>query len=184
MSTGISTASDDVLPGSKDPSIAGLLSFLCAGAGQLYNGEPVKAAAMFFPLLLLGLLLGWGAIIFAIPVIFYGVYDASKVAKTINARIREDIAKKQQEDEAQASIEKSTVSVHDLVEQIDKLRQLATSGLLNQNEFNERKAHVLSSLESKKPRESAEDFLAALIPLVKSEALSPEEINRIKAFVF
>ena len=51
----------------KSPGLAGVLSFLVVGAGQIYNGEAGKGVIMFFGCIFLWLvLLGWIVNIWAI----------------------------------------------------------------------------------------------------------------------
>jgi TM2 domain-containing membrane protein YozV len=64
----------------KSPGIAGILSFIFPGSGQVYNGEMVKGV-----LVLLGTLIG--VLIYVIPgviVWIYGIYDAYATSKKMN----------------------------------------------------------------------------------------------------
>ncbi|TVQ98243.1 MAG: hypothetical protein EA398_13555 [Deltaproteobacteria bacterium] len=68
-------------PAQRDPTLAGVLSFLFVGAGQLYNGEPGKAIGMFFGCILLWMvLLGW-------VVNIWSIVDAVQTAKERNQRL-------------------------------------------------------------------------------------------------
>ena len=66
--------------GEKNPLLAGLASFLFTGLGQVYNGQFVKGV-----LILGGALLGSFLIIPGILIWLYGVYDAYRTAKKMNA---------------------------------------------------------------------------------------------------
>jgi len=65
----------------KSPGLAALASFLFAGLGQVYNGNFLKGLGIFFGALI-------GSLFFLIPgiiVFVYGIYDAYKTAKRMNA---------------------------------------------------------------------------------------------------
>lgn len=66
--------------GEKNPFLAGLASFLFAGLGQVYNGQFAKGV-----LILGGALLGSFLIIPGILIWLYGLYDAYRTAKKMNA---------------------------------------------------------------------------------------------------
>jgi len=64
----------------KDPTIAGILSFLVCGLGQVYSGNVVRGLAFFF-----GFILGY--ICFIIPGIIIwvcNIFDAVNQAKKVN----------------------------------------------------------------------------------------------------
>ena len=96
-------------------------------------------------------------------------------------------ARKEQEKrdaaEKEALIRQNTIEANDFVIQIEKSFALFENNLYDADEFSEKKRSVISSLWSKKPRESAEDFLSALIPLIRRNALTQEEIVSIKKAV-
>ena len=65
----------------KDPALAGVLSFLLVGAGQLYNGQPGKAIGMFVSCILLwAVLLGW-------VVNLWSIIDAVQTSRDMNRRL-------------------------------------------------------------------------------------------------
>jgi TM2 domain-containing membrane protein YozV len=68
--------------GEKNPLLAGLASFLFAGLGQVYNGQFAKGV-----LILSGALLGSFLIIPGILIWLYGVYDAYRTSKQMNAGV-------------------------------------------------------------------------------------------------
>lgn len=169
--------------GGKSPGLATILSMFCVGAGQIYNGDTTKGAIMFGAAALGGIAFGVGAWLLILPLIIYGMIDAHKTANTINAKLILSAEEQAVTAAATAKLEAETISAQDFVTQIEKLHRLATSDLLNAEEFAERKKQVLLTLHSRRPREAAEDFLTALIPLAKSEALSSDELMQIKAIV-
>jgi TM2 domain-containing membrane protein YozV len=72
-------------PSEKSPGLAAILSFLCCGLGQIYNGEIGKGIAMlivYVICLCLSILIL--PIIFALILWIYGIYDAYNTAKEIN----------------------------------------------------------------------------------------------------
>lgn len=169
--------------GGKSPGLATLLSLLCCGAGQIYNGDTTKGAIMFGAAVLGGVLFGVGVIALVIPLALYGMVDANMGAQKVNEKLMRAAAEQEASVAAAAKLEAETVSAQDFVTQIEKLHRLSSSNLLNADEFSERKKQVLLTLHTRRPRESAEDFLAALIPLARSEALSTDELMQIKSLV-
>lgn len=71
----------------KNPVIAAVLSFCCAGLGQMYNGQYIKGILfMLWQLLnafLTELYIGW---FFYPAVMLIVVYDAYKTAKRMNLK--------------------------------------------------------------------------------------------------
>jgi len=69
----------------KDPGIAAVLSCLCTGLGQIYNGEILKGIVLMciqvVNLLLVFVLIGC----ITFPIVWiYGIWDAHETAKKIN----------------------------------------------------------------------------------------------------
>ena len=116
---------------------------------------------------------------------------ARKTLEVRSAEARQEAAekeaKKEQEKrdaaEKEALIQQSTIGAADFVIQIEKNFTLFENNLFDADEFAEKKRFVISSLWTKRPRESAEDFLSALIPLIKRKALTQEDIVSIKKAV-
>ena len=73
----------------KNPGIAAVLSFICTGLGQVYNGQIGKGIALIglqiFNILLMFVIIGF--ITFPITW-FYGVYDAYITAQTYNQNLK------------------------------------------------------------------------------------------------
>ena len=65
----------------RSPGIAGLLSFLCCGLGQLYNGETLKGAGFFAGAIIASVIFN----ILGFFVVLFAIYDAFTTAKKINA---------------------------------------------------------------------------------------------------
>ncbi|MFB9128369.1 hypothetical protein ACFFYR_36350 [Paraburkholderia dipogonis] len=169
--------------GGKSPGFAIVLSLFCVGAGQVYNGDATKGGFMFLAAVAGGVVLGFGAWLLIIPLIIYGMVDASQTANAINAGLVRSAEERKAAAVAAAKYEAETVSAQDFVTQIEKLHRLSSSNLLSAEEFAERKKQVLLMLHTRRPRESAEDFLTVLIPLARSEALSGDELMQIKSLV-
>jgi TM2 domain-containing membrane protein YozV len=73
----------------KNPGIAAVLSFLCTGLGQIYNGQIGKGiglmALQVINVLLMFILIGF----ITFPLIWlYGVYDAYSTAQTYNQNLK------------------------------------------------------------------------------------------------
>jgi TM2 domain-containing membrane protein YozV len=64
----------------RSPGIAGFLSFVCSGLGQLYNGETLKGVGLFIGLIIVSAIFN----ILGIIVVVYAIYDAFTTAKKIN----------------------------------------------------------------------------------------------------
>ncbi len=80
-SCGVRIQSPPNIKNEKNPILAGLLSFLFSGLGQVYNGDFARGV-----LFLVGTIIG--LCIFIIPGVIiwlYGVYDAYSIAKKMNA---------------------------------------------------------------------------------------------------
>ena len=70
----------------KNPGLAAVLSFLVMGLGQIYNGE-IGKGLLFIVLYAISIVLCFVLIGFiTTPILWiYGIYDAHKTAKEINA---------------------------------------------------------------------------------------------------
>ncbi|WP_156523055.1 hypothetical protein [Bordetella ansorpii] len=164
----------------KNPALACILSLVCVGAGQLYVDNPGKAVTLFGAAVVCGVLFGPAGFVLILPLAGYAAYDAYQLATHYNEMLIAAESKAREQTLAQQKYEAATVSVEDFVERIDKAYLLAKNELLDQNEFLQRKAQIIDVLEVKSPREGVDDFLTALVPLMKSKALTSEEIVKIK----
>ena len=86
--------------------------------------------------------------------------DANKQVNKYNL----EMDRKQANAEEEA---KKTISASEFIAQLEKISKLYGANLLNQEEFNSRKRTLIQSLVDRKPKEDAEDFLAALIPSIE-----------------
>ena len=66
----------------RSPGIAGVLSFLCCGLGQLYNGETLKGIGLFLGAIVASIIFN----ILGFIVVCYSIFDAFSTAKKINGR--------------------------------------------------------------------------------------------------
>lgn len=149
-----------------------ILSFCIPGLGQFGNREIGKGLAMLALWLVLACI--WMPLILILCC--FSAWDAYTAAKNLHANVDQtasDLAK----------VAEGQVSAEYMVTQFDKLNNLSKANLLTADELTDRKAKVIALLEKKKPASSVEDFLTALIPLVKSEGLSSDEIASIKALL-
>jgi len=106
----------------------------------------------------------------------YSAWDAYTSVKRLNSE-------KAQEEEAQAKIAEASITAAAMVSQIEKLNNLAKANMLTATELAERKAGVISLLETRTPIGSVEDFLTTLIPLSQSGGLTSDEIGKIKSLL-
>jgi TM2 domain-containing membrane protein YozV len=164
----------------KEPWVAVLLSFLLAGLGQIYAGaaergaiQLVCAVVLFFLVVLSGGIF----IIFSFPFWIWVMFDAYAQVQAFNGKVEHQ--EWNTKNEAQ-----QTISAKDFVAQFHKLAKLHSASLLSEEEFLSRKKQQILTLVDRKPRESTEDFLAALIPLIEQKYLSTSEVEQIKKLVF
>lgn len=152
-----------------NPTLVTVLSIVMPGLGQLVNGQVGKGLGM----LALDLVLLFVAWPLALLVCAWSAWDAYEEANQLNA---------QQELHAEIAtqITAGQIATSDFVNQIEKLNNLAQAGMLSTEELASRKLMVINILKSKKPTDSIEDFLTALIPLVKSGGLSMDDLAQIK----
>lgn len=166
------------VPGEKSSGTTVLLNFLFTGAGSIYLGETERGIVQIVIYLVLAALSAATGIffIFLVPYWIWGMFDASSKTDEYNNKLREAIANERNE-------KLTTTSSEDFAGQLDKLFKLHSVGLLDGEEFASKKKELILSLIDKKPRQSVEDFLAALIPSVEKGSVSPDEIGQIKKLV-
>lgn len=102
-----------------------------------------------------------------------------------------DLAAQQREREESArasdrarEVESRLVQGADIALRFEKLRQLHDKELLSPVEYAARKQKVLNDIAGKRLTESGEEFLGLLIPLIEGNALTSDEVVRLKAFAF
>lgn len=149
-----------------------IASLLIPGIGQLLNSEVGKG---------LGMLALWIVFYFVWPPLmlvlcFLSSWDAYEGSKKLCLQGEWDA-------QVLARNAEEQISAKDMVGQIEKLNNLAEAKLLTAEEFSDRKSKVIRILANKRPTDSAEDFLIALIPLVKSGSITDEEITQIKSLL-
>jgi hypothetical protein len=64
----------------RRPLTSGILSLLCCGLGQLYNGQTLKGVALFFGAVIASQVYN----LLGIIIIFFAIFDASTTATKIN----------------------------------------------------------------------------------------------------
>ncbi|MDE5413095.1 hypothetical protein [Alkalihalobacterium chitinilyticum] len=70
----------------KNPGLAAVLSFFCAGLGQVYNGEIAKGIAFIIAYFISGLLMLVLIGFITTPILWiWGMVDAYRTAERINA---------------------------------------------------------------------------------------------------
>jgi len=171
----------------KSAGIAALLSFFSCGAGQLYSGN-VERGVTLFVIHVVGWILGVasGGVFFLVllPFWLWAVIDASSEANKYNDRVKSE-ERQRSESTRQAEIKaSSTTDTKDFTASLEKFSKLHAAQLLSDDEFAARKKALILILAEKKPRDQAEDFLAALIPSIERGHLDATEIAQIKRLVF
>ncbi|MQR00957.1 TM2 domain-containing protein [Glaciimonas soli] len=161
----------------KNPSAAMIWSILCAGFGQFYNGDTAQGVAFFIATVLCWVIF-WPIWII---VVIVSVDHAYRRANEINEQIAGMLAEKRSKENEEDAINATHTKVADLVIKVEKIYALNKSGLLSEEEYRSKVSYLISELSEKKPFESAEDFLTALIPLAGSGALNADDLSRIKA---
>ena len=161
----------------KNPTASLIWSLVFCGGGQFYNGETSLGVA-FLLAGFLGMILFW-PLWFGVAI--YSMYRAERSAQKINSEIDLKEQASRSEEAAAEEIRTTTTKAADFVSQLEKLDNLRKNDLLNDTEYKNKVSQLIATLAHKKPLESADDFLTALIPLVKSEALNAENVANIKA---
>lgn len=170
----------------KTNRFAVFLSFFIIGAGQIYAGATERGIIH----LVIGFILGTLSLetgvffIFFVPFWIWGMYDADSKVDDFNRGIDIAALKQQSHEREMDEYEKSTFSASEFVSQLEKISKLQAAGVLDPSEYTTRKKDLILSLDKRKPRESAEDFLAALIPSIEKKNLDEQEISQLKAMVF
>ena len=134
---------------------------------------------------------GWGLLslvisplLGAIILFFVTLKDQEKLEKEgqLQQQANADQERRRQV-ELEAEARRTTVGAEEITREVEKLFALRENGLLTEQEFTDRKHSIILTLASKKPRETASDFLSALIPLVKRSAVTADEVAEIKKYV-
>jgi len=164
----------------KDPFLAGVLSFIIVGAGQMYCGEIGRGIAFLF-----GGIVGY--ILFVVPGIIihiWAIIDANSLAKRINTDIEKEEEHKAKEIELKKINEKkSIVKVDDFIEKMKKIHNLFLNEIIDENEYLDKKKALILELATKRIEIEPDDFLASLISLKEQKVLTIDEINKIKSLI-
>jgi TM2 domain-containing membrane protein YozV len=158
----------------KDPALAGVLSFLIPGLGQIYNGDIERGVMIIIVQILQGVA---GAFIYvtfftAFIVWIWNIFDAVNGAKKINESIDKE---EQQKDK--------TMKVDGFIETLRKNYLLFKEGVLSEEEFKMRKEILLSQLKTKNLDKDLEDFLYLIMPLKKEGILTDEDLKTVKQII-
>lgn len=156
------------------PNVTGatVASVVFPGLGQLINGDVGKGLAMIAAYIVFWYL-AWPL---ALLLCAGSGMDAYTRANELNEDLNND-------EKRQAVAIEAQITAEAFVAQIEKITKLAASGILDEGELTERKRKVIVELSQKTIVGSSEDFLTALIPLMKNDALSKDELSQIKSLV-
>lgn len=156
------------------PNVTGVTvaSVVFPGLGQLFLGQVGKGLAMI-ALYIVFWYIAWPL---ALLLCVGSAVDAYNCANEFNDEVRGDA-------KAAAEVIESQITAKAFVAQIDKISKLAESGILDAEELTQRKQKVIGELTLKTVVGSSEDFLTALIPLMRSGAISKDELTQIKGLI-
>jgi len=157
----------------KEPALAGVISFLIAGTGQMYCGEVGRGFGF-----LIGAIIGY--ILFVIPGLIVSIWaaiDAYQLAEEINKNIDQTISKAKKDEENQ-------ISSSDFVQNVKKLYLLHKNEILSEEEYLNKKNSLISDLYTKQIIENPEDFLSSIISLKDENILDKDEIQKIKLILY
>ena len=130
----------------KNPSVATVLSFLCTGLGQIYNGQIAKGVLLLcmysVSVLLMFVTIGF----ITTPILWiWGMVDANDWAKRINLALAADRGQVLTKAEEEVMTEKKPASPSSLdsISQLERLADLRDRGALSEEEFQNHKAKIL-----------------------------------------
>jgi hypothetical protein len=156
------------------PNVTGVTvaSVIFPGLGQLILGQVGKGLAMIAVYIVFWYIAWPLALILCVG----SAIDAYNCANALNEDLRGDA-------KTAAEVIESQITAAAFVTQIEKIAKLAASGILDAEELTERKQKIIAELARKTLVGSSEDFLTALIPLMKADAISKDELTQIKSLV-
>ena len=126
---------------------------------------------------------GVGWLLF-VPYLIWAFIDGLRAGNEYNARLANAAAQKQQaQEQAQRNASLSKVAAVDLVVGMKKLHQLHEAQIINADEFTKKKGMLIAEVQTRGIRETAEDFLTALIPLLQQGIMTQNELTKIKQSV-
>lgn len=171
----------------KDTGIAMLLSFFFSGAGQIYVGKVERGIVQFVLACGLGALALSTGFFFTWFIFsfywFWVIVDAGNQAHSFNVGLKSAIAKQANMKAEEEAVARKTTNSTDFVTQLEKISKLHGAGLLDEPEYISRKRDLIWTLAERKIKDSAEDFLTALIPSIEKKYLVESEIAQIKKLV-
>lgn len=109
--------------------------------------------------------------------------DANTKAKEFNEALKIRLNSEDLSQREAAEQQAMTVTSQEFVTQIEKFFKLFQNGLLSEAEFEAKKKEAITILSVKKLRETPEDFLTSIIPLIQKKILTEHEITQIKGAV-
>ena len=171
----------------KSPLSAAFLNVLIAGVGNLYVGEEQRAFTMMgiaFVMRVIAVFSGGVGWILFVPYLIWAFIDGLRAGNEYNARIANAATQRQRaQEQAQQSATLSKVSAADLVAGMKKLHQLHEAQIITAEEFAKKKTTLIGDVQARGIRETAEDFLTSLIPLLQQGILTQSELAKIKLAV-
>lgn len=139
-----------------------------------------------------------------IPFWIWGLFDAAKQVEIYNenlsrqlSRIRNleknknsDLNNKNSRNEEQKNSEDKTtkeknkiIKTDDFINRMKKLSKLRESDLSDENEYEDQKNNLITSLKQSRQEDNPEDFLSALIPLKEEKHVNDNDIKEIKKHI-
>ena len=162
----------------KDPFLAGVLSIVFPGAGQIYCGQVGYGIVLFILTIIAYMLL-------IIPGLFThgtAVYLAYQKAKDINYGI-DSLEQQKRIDQKKSADLDNKIKADEFAEKLKKVHKLHANNIYSDDEYKLKKMAIISELASKKINGAPDDFLASLVVLKEQNILDIEEINKIKALI-
>lgn len=166
----------------KDPLIAGALSFLTGGGGQIYCGK--TALGLIF--VVVGVAL-WFTVVGGILFGLMSALHAKGLAEDFNEKIDNEKRKNEilamEREEEMEIVNETQNQINSFVETAEKYYKLLQAEIYSPDEYAEKLKSLISTLATQKLLCSPEEFLFALVPLKEKNILSSDDIKKIKALI-
>lgn len=169
----------------KSTVAAALLNALFVGLGNVYAGETSRGLIIIGISVVFGIvltLIGGFAWILVLPYWIWAMLDGSRAAQEYNDRLTKSEEQQAQEETKSAEIA-AKASGSDLVAGMKKLHQLREAQIITEEEFRQKKAALVADVQIRGIRETPEDFLTALIPLLQQGIMTQAELAKLKVAV-
>lgn len=168
----------NTLDNHKDPALAAILSFLITGTGSIYAGNTKSGLIFIGVAIFFGVLAATttpGFIIVNLIITIYSSFYAYADAKLANE------GKSFVRDPQSPAFTHSS-SKNPFLDQLGILSSLHDAGLLNDDEFKDKKESLIRQLTPMTPYQT-NAFLLSLVDVYKSGALTQDDLDLIKSTI-